>query len=76
LKDRISIDRIESIVSFLNSTDNYTQITMDQWCSILDFINEIGDDDADLAATYDQSTSAWPVMIDEYVEYIEKKQQS
>jgi hypothetical protein len=76
LKGRISVDRIDSIVSFLNSTDNYTQITMDQWCSILDFINEIGDDDADLAATYDQSTSAWPVMIDEYVEYIEKKQRS
>jgi Cullin binding len=76
LKDRIAVDRIESLISFLNSTDNYSQITMDQWCSVLDFFNEIGDDDADITANYDQSTSAWPVMIDDYVEYIDKKQQS
>lgn len=70
LKDRVSLDRIESFCNFLESSDNYTRITLDQWCSFLDFSNEVGDD----VTNYDESTSAWPVMIDEYVEYIDKLQ--
>lgn len=70
LKDRVPSDRVESFCKFLESTstDTYERITMDQWCSFLDFCNEVGDD----VTNYDESTSAWPVMIDEYVEYIEK----
>lgn len=80
LKDRIPTERIESVCSFLNSSENYSQITLDQWCSILEFITEMGLDDENNAnnftASYDESTSAWPVMIDEYVEYIEKQRRS
>jgi Cullin binding len=73
LKDRVPTDRVESFGQFLESTDNdYTRITMDQWCSFLDFSTEVGDD----VTNYDESTSAWPVIIDEYVDYIEKKQQT
>jgi Cullin binding len=34
--------------------------------SFLDFSQEVPD-----LAAYDESSSAWPVLIDEYVEYME-----
>lgn len=70
LKDRVPTKRTESFCNFLESTDNYARITMDQWNSFLDFSNEVGDD----VTNYDESTSAWPVMIDEFVEYMDKQQ--
>jgi hypothetical protein len=70
LKDRVPSDRLISFCKFLESTSSYAQVTMDEWCSFLDFSNEVGDD----VSNYDESTSAWPVMIDEYVEYREKQQ--
>lgn len=37
----------------------------------MDFSNEFPDDGSLMG--YDESESAWPVLIDEYVEFLEKK---
>ena len=69
LKDRIPSDRLESFCQFLEGAEQHTRITLDQWSSFLDFCYECED-----LSTYDESTSAWPVMLDEYVEYMEELQ--
>jgi len=67
---RIPSDRLETFCTFLEtSSQNYTRITLDQWTSFLDFSHECED-----LSTYDEANSAWPVLIDEYVEYMEKQQ--
>jgi hypothetical protein len=76
LHNRIPIDRITTFCEFLQSPQvmaeqQYTRITLDQWTSFLDFCVECGND----LSTYDESTSAWPVILDEYVEYMESKHQ-
>jgi hypothetical protein len=43
---------------------------MDQWVNFLDFTYEVPD-----LNEYDENNSAWPVMLDEYVEYMQKLQQ-
>eukprot|EP01082_Thalassiosira_pseudonana_P009686 g8470.t1 g8470 contig3:176842-177812(+) len=54
------------------STDeSYAKITLDQWRSFLDFSLEFGSDE-ELLSGYDEGESAWPVLIDEYVEFVEK----
>ena len=69
LKDRDPYERVPSLCKFLQQPDNtYTCITMDQWCSFFDFNMEVGTD----ISHYDESTSAWPVLIDEFVEYLAK----
>lgn len=73
LKDRDPYDRVGPFISFLQQTDNsFSCITMDQWCSFFDFSVEVGDD----VSNYDESTSAWPVLIDEFVDYLSKQQSS
>jgi hypothetical protein len=69
LKGRIPSERLDSFCSFVESQDSYTRITLDQWTSFLDFCRECED-----LSTYDESNSAWPVLIDEYVEYMEEQQ--
>jgi len=69
VKGRIPADRLDSFCIFVEAQVSYTRITLDQWASFLDFCNECGD-----LSTYDESTSAWPVLIDEYVEYMEEQQ--
>jgi hypothetical protein len=49
----------------------YDRITLDQWTSFWAFCVECEDLQA-----YDESTSAWPVLIDEYVEFMETKHKS
>ena len=66
LKDRVAADRLESFCAFLEANEQYTKITLDQWTSFLDFCQEVPD-----LSSYDESTSAWPVLIDEYVEHME-----
>lgn len=68
LKDRIDPDRVNTFCEFLEGAEQHTHITLDQWSSFLDFCYECED-----LSTYDESTSAWPVVIDEYVEFMEKK---
>ena len=69
LKERVSKERLDLFCQFLESSDSYSRITLDQWVSFLDFSLECED-----LSNYDESTSAWPVMIDEFVEYMEKEQ--
>ena len=70
LSGRIADDRLKTFCTFTESQTSYTRITLDQWCSFLDFCYECED-----LSTYDESMSAWPVLIDEYVEYMEEQQQ-
>jgi hypothetical protein len=69
LKGRIPDARLETFCTFVETQESYTRITLDQWTSFLDFCYECGD-----LSTYDESNSAWPVLIDEYVEYMEDQQ--
>jgi Cullin binding len=69
LKGRIANDRLDSFCAFIESQTTYSRITLDQWTSFLDFCYECED-----LSTYDESMSAWPVLIDEYVEYMEQQQ--
>lgn len=68
LKGRVPDDRLGSFSDFLNQSkdETYSRITLDQWTSFLDFCYEVED-----ISNYDEATSAWPVLIDEYVEYME-----
>ena len=69
LTERIPRERLETFCEFVEKNDEYTKITLDQWKSFLDFCYECED-----LSAYDESSSAWPVLIDEYVEYMEEKQ--
>jgi hypothetical protein len=69
LKGRIPSERLDSFCEFIETQESYTRITLDQWTSFLDFCYECED-----LSSYDESTSAWPVLIDEYVEFMEEKQ--
>lgn len=68
LKDsnRVSVTRLDSFCRFLESSTDYRRITLDQWTSFWDFSQECDD-----LSGYDENTSAWPVMIDEYVEFMQ-----
>jgi hypothetical protein len=68
LKGRIPQDRLDTFCTFLKKSESYSRITLDQWTSFLDFCNDVED-----LSQYDQDTSAWPVLIDEYVEYMEQQ---
>lgn len=65
---RVPAHRVESFTAFL-SKSVYTHISLDQWTSFLDFCLEMDDD----LSNYDETTSAWPVILDEYVEYMEEQ---
>lgn len=71
LNGRIKEERLSTFCDFLTETrdEAYSRITLDQWTSFLDFCYECED-----ISDYDEATSAWPVLVDEYVEYMEKKQ--
>ena len=71
--DRITSYRLDTFCEFLETTtdESYSKITLDQWRSFLDFSQEFPDEESLMG--YDESESAWPVLIDEYVEYMEKK---
>jgi len=67
--NRLPAGRLSTFCDFLEQHSGYIRITLDQWTSFLDFCYECPD-----LAEYDESTSAWPVLIDEYVEYMEDQQ--
>mmetsp|Transcript_15332 Transcript_15332/g.33240 ORF Transcript_15332/g.33240 Transcript_15332/m.33240 type:complete len:255 (+) Transcript_15332:62-826(+) len=69
---RIQSERLNTYCDFLETTkdESYSKITLDQWRSFLDFSYEYPD--ADALEKYDESQSAWPVLIDEYCEHMEK----
>jgi len=68
LSTRIPSDRLNSFCDYVeNHQKSYTRITLDQWTSFLDFCYECVD-----LSSYDESISAWPVLIDEYVEHMQE----
>mmetsp|Transcript_13396 Transcript_13396/g.28978 ORF Transcript_13396/g.28978 Transcript_13396/m.28978 type:complete len:257 (-) Transcript_13396:197-967(-) len=71
---RISSHRLDTFCEFLETTNDpsYSKITLDQWRSFLDFSYEYPD--AKALNGYDEGMSAWPVLIDEYVEFMEKSE--
>jgi len=70
---RITSHRLNTFCEFLETTkdESYAKITLDQWRSFLDFSYEYPD--AKALKSYDESVSAWPVLIDEYCEYMEEQ---
>jgi len=68
LKDRVDHERLSTWNEFLEQTtgESYSRITLDQWSSFLEFCYEVND----LEKDFDEENSAWPVLIDEYVEYM------
>lgn len=66
LKGRIDPQRLLTFQEFLNTTKDtsYNRITLDQWISFLDFSIECPD-----LSQYDEENSAWPVLIDDYVDF-------
>jgi len=66
LKNRIDTERLSSFVEFLSSTKDtsYDRITLDQWLSFYDFCIDCRD-----LSEYDEECSAWPVLIDDYVDF-------
>jgi hypothetical protein len=66
LKGRIDPHRLLTFQEFLNTTKDasYNRITLDQWMSFLDFSMECSD-----LSQYDEESSAWPVLIDDYVDF-------
>lgn len=49
----------------------YRVINKDQWCNVLEFSRSVNDD----LSNYDED-GAWPVLLDEFVEWFRKNQQS
>jgi Cullin binding len=73
---RVDEDRLLTFCQFLQHPEKgkpYQRITLDQWMSFLDFCSEIPNNTELTSSSkkYDESTSAWPVLIDEYVEFIQ-----
>jgi len=68
----IAKERLDTYCDFLLSHKGteYVRITLDQWTSFLDFCEEVPN-----LEYYDETTSAWPVLIDEYVEHMQSLQQ-
>lgn len=46
----------------------YKVINKDQWCNILEFSRSVGPD----LKNYDED-GAWPVLLDEFVDYLRKR---
>lgn len=77
LKDRnIPEDHMKYFAEFLRQTKDrvYDRINMDQWISFYDFAIDAQYSDLpdDLEENYDES-SGWPVLIDDYVEFVLEK---
>jgi len=71
LEGRVDEERLSSFAEFLEqlSGEANSRVTLDQWTSFLEFCIECKDIETD----YDEDTSAWPVLLDEYVEYMKSR---
>lgn len=56
------------VAEFLNEQTSYKAVNQDQWVNILDFCTQIEPD----LSNYDE-TSSWPVLLDEYVDWLRQK---
>ncbi|CDH56648.1 dcn1-like protein 4-like [Lichtheimia corymbifera JMRC:FSU:9682] len=64
LLEPLSYPHIQSFIRFLQEEKPVKVINKDQWNSLLDFCRSVPED----LSNYD-STSSWPVLLDEYVEW-------
>ena len=73
VQDRIGKERVTTFCKFLSQSEDiaYKNITLDQWMSFYDFSMENPDD----LSGYDEDESAWPCMIDDYVDFMEQMQE-
>uniref|UniRef100_A0A0C9QSF2 Defective in cullin neddylation protein n=1 Tax=Wollemia nobilis TaxID=56998 RepID=A0A0C9QSF2_9CONI len=62
--------QVESFVEFLKNQKEYKAINLDQWLSFLRFCDEIDYPDFE---NYDSSL-AWPLILDHYVEWAQERQ--
>lgn len=64
-------EHLDNFLEFLQSTDDNARVALDQWVSFLDFSVSVGAD----CAGYDddEENCAWPVLIDEYVDWVKLK---
>lgn len=69
---RITHERLDSFCAYLEATtaETHSKITLDQWRSYLDFSYEYPNEET--LGNYDEGESAWPVLIDEYCDYMSK----
>ena len=69
---RVDQTRLDSFCEFLEtkcaSNTGNERITLDQWTSFLELCYEVND-----FLEYDEDGGAWPVLLDEYVEWMLKK---
>ncbi|ORY51387.1 DUF298-domain-containing protein [Rhizoclosmatium globosum] len=69
LSDKQLYRHVDEFIEYLDDEEgpgsNVKVVTMDQWKSFYDFSTSVKDD----LSNYDES-SAWPVLLDEYVEYV------
>ncbi|KAG0055944.1 DCN1-like protein 5 [Gryganskiella cystojenkinii] len=56
---------VKSFVAFLQTKKPVKVINKDQWYNLLDFSDTVSED----LSNYDGINSAWPVLLDEYVEW-------
>merc|ERR1712071_720567 len=72
LKDRVDSHRIQNFAEFLESSKEEAnkKINLDQWSSFLDFCYEYENESLD---NYDDEMSAWPILIDDFVEFMKNK---
>ncbi|EFA81572.1 calcium-binding EF-hand domain-containing protein [Heterostelium album PN500] len=65
----VKYPHIDQLVDYLtNHQKSYRGINMDQWLSIFEFVKSINAD----ASNYDEN-GAWPVLLDEYVDWLKTK---
>jgi len=62
--------QVESLVEYLKNQKEYKAINLDQWSCFLRFCDEIHYPDFE---NYD-STLAWPLILDHYVEWVRERQ--
>jgi len=65
---RVPPERLESFTVFLRQYAEGEKVTLDQWMNFLEFGTKHPTDIDD----YDEN-GAWPIMIDDYVEYLKEK---
>ncbi|GAM24581.1 hypothetical protein SAMD00019534_077560 [Acytostelium subglobosum LB1] len=62
-------EQATQLIDYLtNHQKSYRGINMDQWLSIFEFVKTIAPD----ASNYDEN-GAWPVLLDEYVDWVKTK---
>ncbi|KAI9314443.1 Cullin binding-domain-containing protein [Dichotomocladium elegans] len=66
--DSNTYPHIHSFIQFLQEEKPVRVINKDQWSSLFDFCRTVPED----LSNYD-STSSWPVLLDDYVEWRQKR---